>query len=204
MTTILLVRHASTRDTGRKLSGWAEGIGLTDHGLDEARATAAALAGFPIEALYSSPIQRARETAAELSDVLNLPVGLSEGIGEVRYGKWTNRSLKVLARTKLWEKVLAWPSGVRFPEGETLREVQARAVAEIEDLAEAHHGKAICCVSHADVIKLVVAHYLGMHIDLFQRLAISPASLSVVALGERGPHVPVVNWVPSLSGGPAR
>lgn len=153
-----------------------------------------------IDALYSSPIQRARETAAAVSGILNLPIRTNEGIGEVQYGKWTNRSLKVLARTKLWEVVQAWPSGARFPEGETLREVQVRTVGEIETLSEAHAGKTICCVSHADVIKLVVAHYLGVHIDLFQRLVISPASLSVVALGERGPRVPLVNWVPALRG----
>lgn len=198
MTTVLLVRHASTAETGRKLTGWAEGVGLNDRGVGEAQATARALQGIGISALYSSPIQRARETAAAIAEVAGLPVEISEGVGEVRYGTWTNRSLKVLARTKLWGQVQAWPSSVRFPGGETLREVQARAVTAVDALAAEHSRQTICCVTHADVIKLVMAHYMGVHIDLFQRLAVAPASLSAVVLGGRAPRVLTLNWVPVL------
>ncbi|MDQ3940859.1 MAG: histidine phosphatase family protein, partial [Actinomycetota bacterium] len=109
---------------------------------------------------------------------------------------WTNRPLKALARTKLWSSVQRWPSAVRFPDGETLREVQARAVDAVETIAQEHPKDVVCCVSHGDVIKLIVAHYLGVHIDLFQRIVVAPASISVVALTDHGPAVLSLNAAP--------
>ncbi|MDQ3982483.1 MAG: histidine phosphatase family protein, partial [Actinomycetota bacterium] len=114
------------------------------------------------------------------------------------YGKWTNRSFKVLSRQKLWGLVQRWPSAVRFPDGENLREVQSRALGEIEKIADAHPGGMACIVSHADVIKLVLAHYLGVHIDLFQRIVIAPGSVSGVRLTSDGPFVLSVNVAPAF------
>lgn len=196
MTTIYLVRHAVTSHTGSKLTGWMEGVHLTEEGRSQAEGTADLLADVPFKAIYSSPIDRTIETARIIALRHKLDVKINEQIGEVRYGKWTNRSLKSLVRTKLWATIQRWPSAVRFPEGETLREVQARAVDGIEQLRETHPRDPICCVSHGDTIKLIVAHYLGVHIDLFQRIFIGPASVSVLNVSSYGPQVLSLNAMP--------
>ena len=197
MTTLYFVRHAVTSHTGKKLSGWMEGIPLTDEGREQATAVADRLADVPLKAVYSSPIDRTLETAKAIASRHGLEVRTRRNLGEVEYGAWTNRPLKVLARTKLWTKVQRYPSGVRFPDGETLREVQNRAVDEVDRLAQEHPKDAISCVSHGDVIKLVFAHYMGVHIDLFQRLVIAPASVSVLALSEHGPAILSLNTAPT-------
>jgi probable phosphomutase (TIGR03848 family) len=193
VTLFLLVRHAVTSHTGHKLTGWAPGVHLSDEGRDQAEGVADRLAKAPIKAIYSSPIDRTLETAQAIAAKHQLDVQVLDDIGEVRYGTWTNRSLKSLSRTKLWGKVQRFPSAARFPEGETLFEVQTRAIAELERIQARHAKHMVCVVSHADVIKLVVAHYLGVHIDLFQRIAIGPASVSAIAVGEAGPMVLSVN-----------
>lgn len=193
MTVFLLVRHAVTSHTGHKLTGWAPGVHLSEDGLAQAEAVAEQLAKAPIKAIYSSPIERTLETAQAVASRHRIEVQVLDDIGEVQYGTWTNRSLKTLARTKLWAKVQGFPSAARFPGGETLREVQARAIAELERIQARHPKQMVCVVSHADVIKLVVAHYLGVHIDLFQRIAIGPASVSAVAVNDQGPMVLSVN-----------
>ena len=198
MTVIYLVRHGVTSHTGHKLSGWMPDIHLTDKGRAQAEAVADRLASVPFKAVYSSPIDRTMETARPIAARHGLPVRSRRYIGEVEFGKWEDRSFKTLRRTKLWGRVQRFPSGVRFPEGETLREVQVRAVDEIERISAEHPRDTVCCVSHADVIKLVLAHYMGLHIDLFQRLDVGPASTSVIAVREDGPMVLAMN-VPSPS-----
>lgn len=194
MTIFYFVRHGVTSHTGHKLTGWMEGVPLTEEGRSQAEAAAEKLAKVKFAAIYSSPIDRCYETA-EIVAARHPKLELmeNEAIGEVRYGKWTNRSLKSLAKTKQWTTVQHWPSAMRFPEGETLREVQMRSVDEVERLKAAHPKSKVCCVSHADVIKLVFAHYLGVHIDLYQRIVIGPASVSVVGLGTTGPAVLAIN-----------
>ncbi len=196
MTTIYLVRHAVTSHTGHKLTGWMEGVHLTPEGKQQAEATAQQLAGVNFKAIYSSPIDRTIETARTIASRHDLDVKINEQIGEVQYGEWTDRSLKSLARTKLWGTIQRWPSAVRFPEGETLREVQTRAVDAIEELRGQHTRDTICCVSHADTIKLIVAHYMGIHIDLFQRIFIGPASVSVINVSDYGPQILSLNALP--------
>ena len=198
MTTLWLVRHGVTSHTGHKLSGWMPDIHLTDEGRAQAEAAAELLSRIELEAVYSSPIDRTRETAAAVAARQGLPVRTRRAVGEVEYGKWTNRSLKVLARQRLWSVVQRWPSAARFPDGETLREVQSRSLAEIEKIVEQHPRGSVCIVSHGDVIKLVLAHYLGVHIDLFQRIVIAPGSVSGVALTSDGPHVLSMNVSPGL------
>lgn len=202
MTTVVLVRHAITHHTGHKLSGWMPNLRLTPEGRAQAEAIADHLAGADFKAVYSSPILRTIETARAIAARHGLEVTVRRGIGEVRYGRWTDRSLKTLSRTKLWTKLQRWPSAARFPEGETLREVQNRAINEIEKICEEHPRAAVCCVSHGDVIRLVAAHYLGVHIDLFQRIVVSPASVSVVVVADHGPLVQSLNTPAAMS--PAR
>ncbi len=209
MTTFFLVRHGVTTHTNHKLSGWMPDIHLTEEGRAQAEAAAEGLAGVPLKAVYASPITRTTETARPIAERHGLAVATRRDLGEVEYGKWTNRSLKVLARTKLWSTVQRWPGGVRFPDGESLRAVQGRAVDGIEALRSDHPKQSVCVVSHGDVIKLVAAHYLGLHIDLFQRIVIVPASITVISVSDDGPRMLALNVVPNFDSwrtgrGPAR
>ena len=197
MTTLFFVRHGVTSHTGNKLSGWMPGIHLNDEGRRQAEAAAAHLANTKFKAIYSSPIERCLETAEIIAARHKLEPVTNDALGEVEYGTWTNRSLKSLMRTKLWTTVQRWPAAMRFPEGETLRSVQARAVDYVEAIKAEHPKGTVCCVSHGDVIKLVFAHYLGVHIDLYQRIIIGPASISIVALAEYGPFILAMNTMPS-------
>lgn len=197
MTTFFLVRHGATAHTGHKLTGWLPDVHLTDEGRTQAEATADYLAGVPLKAIYSSPIDRTMETARPIADRHGLRVQTRRTLGEVEFGRWTDRSFKTLRRTKLWAVVQRFPSGARFPEGESLLEVQHRAVREVELLRAAHPRDSICCVSHADTIRLIVAHYLGVHIDLFQRIEVGPASITIVGVGELGPRIMAVNLSPT-------
>ena len=196
MTAFYFVRHGVTSHTGHRLSGWMPGIHLTDEGRAQAEAAADTLARVPFKAIFSSPIERTMETAQAIAARHRLEVEVTDALGEVRYGRWTDRSFKALARTKLWTTVQRFPSGARFPDGETVRAVQARAVEEIERLRLEFPRKVLCCVSHADVIKLVAAHYLGVHIDLFQRIDVGPASITVISVGDEGPRVHALNAPP--------
>lgn len=196
MTTLFLVRHAVTSDTGYRLTGWTEGVGLTEEGRKQAEIAARGLSHVDFAAIYSSPIDRTMETARAIAEPHRMRVKSSKGLGEVRYGGWTNRSLKSLMRTKLWDTVQRFPSAARFPDGESVREVQARAITEIERIATEHPKGKVCCVSHGDVIKLIAAHYLGVHIDLYQRIVIGPASVSVISLTSYGPRILALNNCP--------
>jgi probable phosphomutase (TIGR03848 family) len=198
LTLLYLVRHGVTDHTGHRLSGWMEDVHLSEKGREQADAVAVMLAGIRFKAVYSSPIDRTVETARPIAARHDLGVRVRRNLGEVDYGTWTNRSFRSLARTKLWTTVQRYPSGARFPHGETLREVQTRAVTEVEKLVAQHPKQAICCVSHADVIRLVVAHFMGIHIDLFQRIVIGPASVSVVGLDEDGPRILSLNTSSSM------
>lgn len=201
MTDFFFVRHGVTEHTGKRLSGWMPGLHLTDEGRAQAESAAGHLADVAFEAIYSSPLERCWETAEIIAARRELQVQPADPLVEVRYGRWTDRSFRSLRRTKLWDVVQHQPSAVRFPEGETLREVQARAVDEVEKLATAHPKAKVCCVSHADVIKLVLAHYLGVHLDLFQRIVVGPASISGISVGAPHPFVWAINSRPPRPSG---
>lgn len=194
MARLVLIRHAPTPETGKKLTGRLPGVGLDDPGRDAAEATAAALAGLPFAAVYTSPLMRCRETAR----IVAAPHGLRpipyRSLIEVDYGTWSGRSLGSLTRTKAWRGLLRSPSRFRFPGGERLGEVAARSAAACEDLADAHPDETIAVVSHGDVIKSALAHFLGVPADLYHRLVVSPASWSIVDLPPHGmPMVQAVN-----------
>jgi probable phosphoglycerate mutase len=184
MTTLLLIRHGHTDTAGKRLTGWTRGVHLNDRGRREADELVERLAGVPIRAIYSSPLERCRETAAPLAAAFGLRVSARRPLLEVDYGDWTGRQLTGLRRTKLWRVVVQAPSRVRFPGGEALLEVQARAVAEIERIAQAHPRDTVAVVTHADVVRLVLAHYAGIHADGLHRLVVDPASVSVLAIAD--------------------
>ncbi|MFP4235092.1 MAG: MSMEG_4193 family putative phosphomutase [Nitriliruptoraceae bacterium] len=185
--TLVLVRHATTAATGKRLGGWTPGVHLDEGGVAQAEATAGRLAEAAIVAVYASPLERTQETARIIARAHGLRVRTRRGLGEVDYGEWTDTPLGQLRRRTLWPVIQATPSRVTFPGGESIRAAQARAVDETEALASEHPGQTVVCVSHADVIKAVVAHHLGMPLDTFQRLVISPASVTVLRLGPKQP-----------------
>lgn len=189
MTVVLLVRHALTEVTGKRLSGNAPGLHLSEHGRGQAEALASRLSRVKLAMVYASPLERCTETAEALAAPRGQTVRLVPELREVEYGRWTGRPLLQLARTGLWKRLQQAPSSVRFPGGETLGEVQQRCVAALDGLAAAHPRRVIAAVTHADVIRLCLAHYAGVHIDLFQRLIVSPASVTAVALGDRVPRI---------------
>lgn len=202
MTTILLVRHAVNDyvKTG-KLAGRLPGIHLNDEGKAQAEALGARLADSPIKQLYASPLDRTMETAAAIqAHHPHLTVQTNELVGEVKYGDWEGMSIALLRMRKLWSVIQEYPSRAVFPNGEALRDAQTRAVNEIERLVLAHPNEMVVVVSHADIIKMVLAHYLGMHLDNFQRLVVSPASISTITLGHSRPYVGVINDVSHLKG----
>lgn len=187
MANILLVRHGENDWVKEhRLAGWLPDIHLNENGRRQVQATGARLAPQPVTAIYSSPVTRCVETAEIIAAHFRLPIIINEELGEVRYGKWEGKKIKNLANKPLWQVVQFFPSRMRFPGGEALREVQFRAIQALEQLSTQHQSETVVVVSHADVIKLVLANYLGVHIDLFQRIAVSPASVSVLHLSERG------------------
>jgi probable phosphomutase (TIGR03848 family) len=191
LATIVLVRHATTAATGKRLGGWTPGVHLDEPGRAQAEATAARLADAPIAAVYASPLERTQETAKAIAKAHGLRVRTRREIGEVDYGDWTDLPLGQLRRRSLWKVIQQTPSRVTFPGGESIRGAQARAVDAVETLATDHGDETVVAVSHADVIKAVVAHYLGMPLDAFQRLDIAPASVSILHLGDGTPPMVV-------------
>jgi probable phosphoglycerate mutase len=187
MATIILVRHGENDwSKQNKLAGHIPGVHLNETGHRQAQAVAQRLAALPIKAIYSSPVTRCMETAGYIADTHRLAVLHLNEVAEVQYGDWEGKKIKKLARKPLWRAVQFFPSRARFPAGEALREVQFRAVQALEEISHKHEKELIVVVSHADVIRLVMAHYLGTHIDLFQRIVISPTSVSILTLSEEG------------------
>jgi probable phosphoglycerate mutase len=182
VTTLLLVRHGLTRLTGPVLAGWTPGLHLDERGVKQAAALAERLRPIPLAAVVSSPLERCRDTARLIAEGRQVEVALDDRFGEVRYGDWTGQEIRKLVRDPLWKVVQARPSAVTFPNGEALADAQSRALAAVRDWNDRLGPDAtyLAC-SHADVIKSIVADALGLHLDQFQRIAISPASLTVIS-----------------------
>lgn len=197
MTTLLLIRHGENNMVGKRLAGRLPDVHLNENGRQQAEEVARVLCKAPIKAIYSSPLERAVETAQPLAQALGMEIQMAPGIIELAYGDWTGKTLKQLSRLKLWKVVQDKPSEMRFPNGESFVEVQQRAVAEIERITAAHDEKEmVACFSHGDIIRLLMAHFLAVPLDEFQRLGANPASISVVHVGKKGrPFVAHVNQV---------
>ena len=217
---MLLVRHGTTSTTGKVLPGRAAGLHLSDSGRDQATAVAERLSAWSeaaarprqskggdgqpserrkgIAAVYSSPLERTRETAAAIAKSVGLRVQVERGLLECDFGDWTGGSLKELSKLPEWSTVQRYPSGFRFPGGESFTAMQARIVDTIGRLRDRHPGETVVAVSHADPIKAAVADAVGTHLDLFQRIVISPCSVTAVLYGAGGPTVLAVNSTGSL------
>jgi probable phosphoglycerate mutase len=196
-----LVRHGTTPTTGKKLPGRAPGLNLSEKGRAQAAAVAERIAALPKAptAVYASPLERTRETAAPIARTLGLRVRTSPGLLELDVGEWTEKPLARLYRDKQWPKVQRWPSGFRFPGGESFSEMSARAMDAVVDLVAVHPGETIVAVSHADTIKAILAAAAGIPLDLMQRLVVSPCSVSAVLFTAGGPMVLCTNNTGALA-----
>jgi probable phosphomutase (TIGR03848 family) len=185
---VLLVRHGQTGTTGQILPGRAPGLGLADTGRDQAEAVAERIGALKsVAGVYASPMQRAQETAAPIAAAAKRDIRTENGLNECDFGAWTGRKLSDLRRRKDWSEVQNHPSRFRFPDGESFGEMQIRMVEAVETLGGRHPGKVVVAVSHADTIKAAVSHAMGSHLDLFQRIVISPCSVSALLVGGTGP-----------------
>lgn len=205
--TVVLIRHArSSANATNVLAGRTPGVGLEETGRQQARDLAERLRDIPLVAVVSSPLDRCLATAAPLlADRPGLTLALDDGLAECDYGDWTGQDLKALSKTPLWKVVQAHPSGVTFPGGETMRAMQHRAVNAVrahDATVEAAHGPHAvwAAISHADVIKSVVADALGVHLDEFQRIVVDPGSVSVVSYTPLRPFVVRLNEHGDLTG----
>ncbi|GAC1540772.1 MAG: histidine phosphatase family protein [Acidimicrobiales bacterium] len=200
-TLILFVRHGQTGTTGKVLPGRAPGLHLAEQGLAQAEAVATRIAVLKkVDAVYASPLERARETAAPIARARDLKVTVDRGLLECDFGDWTGAELKALAKKPEWSTVQRYPSGFRFPGGESFMEMSARICSAAQRLVGLHPGGVVVAVSHADPIKAVVADALGTHLDLFQRIVISTCSVTAIAYGPSGPAVLTVNDTGDLAG----
>lgn len=185
MPTVLLIRHGENDYVKKQvLAGRLPGVHLNERGRAQAQALALALKDAPLKAVYSSPLERAVETARPIAAAHQLKVVKRDRLVETRLGEWEGKSVKLLSRSKRWKLLQEHPARFRFPGGEWMVEQQARLVAEIETLCERHKANdIIACVGHADPLKLVIAHYIGLPLDNFQRLMVNTASISTLQLG---------------------
>jgi probable phosphomutase (TIGR03848 family) len=203
-TLVLFVRHGQTPTTGKVLPGRARGLHLAEKGLQQAERVAERIASLQTDqrkfaAVYASPLERTQETARPIARALGLRVRRSQGLLEADFGEWTGAELKKLYKKPEWRTVQRNPSGFRFPGGESFTEMQARICGAVDRLRATHPGGTVVAVSHADPIKAAVAHAMGTHLDLFQRIVVSPCSVSAVLYGVDGPIVLAVNSTGDLT-----
>ncbi len=195
-TVLLLVRHGVTATTGKILPGRAAGLHLSDEGRLQAEAAAKRIKTLPrLAAIYSSPLERARETAMPIARARRMPIRIDRGLLECDFGDWTGERLDRLSKRPEWDVVQRHPSAFRFPGGESFTELQARITGALARLVAQHPGRIVVAVSHADPIKAAVAHALGMPLDLFQRIVIGTASITAIAYGRTNATALTVNSV---------
>jgi len=197
MTTFLLVRHGLNDFTGKRLAGRLPGVHLNEAGRAQALKTAEALRNMPISAVYASPLERTIETAQPIAEVHQLPVLINDGLIEMDFGDWVGQTEEVLHARDDWKTLLANASAMRFAGGETYQEAQTRMVSTIESLRVKHHDdQMIVCVTHCDTVRLILAHYFGMPLDLFHRITIDTASISMLEFGNDIPRISLMNYRP--------
>ena len=196
MTTFLLIRHALCDPVGKAIAGRAPGVHLNAEGRAQAARLAARLASLSISAIYSSPLERAMETAEPLAHQLGLSVVPAAGLNEVDFGDWTGRTLAELDQLPEWRLFNSSRGSTRIPNGETMDEVLTRATGILEDIRKraAGAGQLVAAISHGDVLRSVLVHSLGASLDLIQRIEIAPASVSVLAFRGGAPRVLLLNW----------
>ncbi len=195
MATVILARHGRTQANATGvLAGRTPGIRLDEVGTEQARTAASRLEGLTLAAAFTSPLERCKETSTLLLRGSGVRARVERGLNECDYGDWAGRPMKELVKEDLWKVIQAHPAGVRFPGGESMAEMSARAVAAVracDAKVSAEHGDEAVwlAVAHGDIIKAVLADALGMHLDAFQRIVVDPASLSVIRYTTRRSYV---------------
>jgi len=198
MNRLLLIRHAMNDWVGKRVAGWTPGISLNEEGQTQAARLAEWLQSVPLEAIYSSPLERAVETADPIAISHGLDIEIRDSIGESRYGELDGKRIEEIFKSELWEQWLRHPSRTRFPGAETTYEVQVRVVAALEQILQDHPEGNIAVVSHADPVRVAVAHYIGLPLDLVGRLWVSPASVTTMRFDEWGPRLTHLSHTGSL------
>lgn len=198
MNRLLLIRHALNDWVGKRVAGWTPGISLNEEGREQASQLAQWLEPVPLEAIYSSPLERAVETAEPLARSHGLDLVIRDSIGESHYGELDGMPIAEIFKTDLWEKWRLHPSRTRFPGAETMYEMQVRVVAELEQALRDHPQGNTVVVTHADPIRVAVAHFVGLPLDLVHRFWVSPASLTVLRFDEWGPRLTHLSHTGSL------
>jgi probable phosphomutase (TIGR03848 family) len=193
MTKFLLIRHATNDTVGKRLAGRMAGLSLNEAGQAQAQALAERLAGLPITAIYSSPLERAVETARPMAKVLQLEPVLCADFLEIEFGQWTNGTFEELDRQPQFQRFNSFRSSTRIPGGELMAEAQLRMITSLEKLRRQHQQETVAVISHADLIKAAVAYYAGIHLDMFQRIEISPASVSIIEISDEAVRILLVN-----------
>lgn len=196
VTTFLLVRHGHCEPVGQAIAGRSAGVHLSERGKAEVTSLASRLSALPITAVYSSPLERALETAAPIAERKGLLVATAPGLIEIDFGEWTGKTLAELDRLPAWQAFNRFRSGARIPGGEGPADVLSRSLAELDRLSRAHPDSRdlVVVVSHGDVLRSLVAHFLGCPLDLLHRFELSPASVSVLQLESYGPRLLQLNW----------
>ena len=198
--TLILVRHGQTASTGKILPGRTPGLHLSEQGLEQARQVVTALEPLEkIAAIYSSPLERALETAAPLSEARALELRHDARLVECDFGSWTGREIEELVKLPAWQVIRSVPSRFRFPEGEAFTDMAARMASFLNHVGREHAGETVVAFSHADPIKAAVAFALGLHVDGMQRIIISTASLSGISLAPGESYALFVNSNPRLN-----
>lgn len=193
MTTILLIRHGETDAVGKIMAGWTPGWHLNAAGQEQGKRLTQRLARLPIRAIYSSPLERAIETAAPIAACHGLSPRIVDDMGELRLGAWEGLSFAQLERQVLWRRFHTSRGSVRAPGGEMVIEAQVRMVRQLEEIAGQHEGETVAVISHGDPLRSVIAHVLGISLDLMLRFEISPASVSVLEWGAGGTRMLCLN-----------
>lgn len=193
MTRFWLIRHGSTPTLDHSIAGWTPHVPLSERGRAEVQALCARLASSPARRVYASPLQRAQETGQLLATRLGCELDTCEGLGELRYGEWTGLTFDALQRDERFASYNRFRSGSTIPGGESLLSAQARAVGALLELRAVHPGEELLLVTHSDVIKAVVMHFLGIALDFCHRLEIAPASLTGLELGPDFARVVTLN-----------
>lgn len=199
MPTLLLIRHGENDFVkSSKMAGRIPGIHLNEKGRNQAETLAEALKDFPINAIYSSPLERAMETATPIAQARKLEIFQEPDLMDTNIGRWEGRSWKVLRLTKAWKVVQQAPSRFRFPEGESFVEAQFRYANTLERIVKKHNKPKdiVAVVFHADPIKLAVSHFLGLPLDHFQRLSCNTGSLTMLHVSEAGANLVTLNQRP--------
>lgn len=199
VTYLLIIRHGENEWVStNRLAGRTPKVFLNEKGRKQSASLAVELSKQPVQAIYSSPMERCLETAQPTAEALGLPVQIEEGVIEGDFGQWQGQALKELAKLPEWKAVQRTPSGFTFPGGESFRDMQNRAVNALERIRLSHPNQVVAVFAHSDIIKLCMAHYLGTPLDLFQRIMISTASISAIGFHDSGPNVLYVNRLHEL------